>query len=345
MLVSLLALFAPAHAATPTELPPMLRGDVTLGYAFDTVRGSLREETDASSVEVSQRALVTHRLRYRADFTAGPGVGVFLELPHWLSQRVEHSESNALVFDPGTGTGTMIGTNPLADASLSGSGVGGVWLGVRGTPWSEQFKDRNRVTWLLEAALRTADDSNFQGGKTRGAGPGGQAWRVHSAFSRTMGDHTPYLSASWTHEGAVKTDTFSADGTPLAQGVEVDPADTLRIRLGAENVASRQKESGAELRFDLHGTLDYATPSTVPSGLYLPQALSNTEGTAVQQAEQLRAGAGLGLAWRPMTYLEFRLWGDAAAQLPQRIEHPYPVRTGFDTLVASTGIDMNVRVR
>jgi hypothetical protein len=344
----MLALLFPtvALASSVTELPPMLRGDVSIGYAWESLRGSLQETGADGQVEVGQRVLTEHVLRYRADFTAGPGVGVFVEVPQWASQSVTGTEGQTMVYDPATRTGTLIGTNPVADGDYaSGSGVGGVWLGVRGTPWSESFRSRNNVTWLLEGAVRTPDASNFWAGKDRGAGPGGLGWRLHSAFSHTRGDSSPYLAVTWTQNRALEADTFAADGTPLATGVAVDPADTLRLRIGTENLASREAASGSELRFDLHATVDYAGPSTVPSGVFLPSVLDATEGAAVQQAEQLRAGAGLGVHWRPMTYVELRLFADAATQLPQRLEHPYPVRTGFDTLAATAGTELRVRIR
>ena len=335
-----------ALASSVTELPPMLRGDVSIGYAWESLRGSLRETAPGGDVEVGQRVVTEHILRYRADFTAGPGVGAYVEVPQWASQTVSGTDGNTMVYDPATRTGTLIGTNPVADGEYaSGGGVGGVWLGVRGTPWSEAFGSRNNVTWMLDAAVRTPDSSNFWSGKERGAGPGGLGWRLHSAFSHTRGDSSPYFAVTWTQNRALEVDTFAADGTALGTAVAVDPADTLRLRIGTENVASRQTTSGAELRFDLHATVDYAGPAVVPSGIYLPSVLDTTAGAAVQQAEQLRAGAGLGVHWRPMRYMELRFFADAASQIPQRQEHPYPIRTGFDTLAASAGTELRVRIR
>ena len=39
----LLFALSSAFAATPTELPPFLRGDITIGYAFDYTQGGLQE--------------------------------------------------------------------------------------------------------------------------------------------------------------------------------------------------------------------------------------------------------------------------------------------------------------
>ncbi len=346
MLASLLVALAPAFAASVTDMPPMLRGDVTVGYTFDTLRGSLQESGEDGKVEVAQRSLDAHLLTYRADFSAGPGVGVYVELPHWAKQDVSVTGATQMVYDPSTDSGTYSGTNALADGSVAkGSGVGGAWIGVRGTPWSEQFKDRNRVTWLLEGAVRTPDSTNFWGGKERGAGPGGLGWRLHSAFSHQRGASSPYFAVTWTQNRPLEVDTFRADGAPLATAVTVDPADTLRLRIGTENTASQQADTGAELRFDLHLTVDYASPSTVPSGVFLPSVLDTTAGTAVQHAERLAAGAGLGVTWRPMRNAELRVYGDAGTQLAQRQEHPYTVRTGGDTLVASVGTALTIRAR
>jgi hypothetical protein len=345
----MLALVSLAAAASVTELPTKFRGDVTLGYAYDRLAGPLVETPlEGDPVEIATRAVQDHQLRYGFTFAAGPGIAVYAEIPHSVGNSVNYTSPRTMVYEPTSQSGTYVGTNVGADgAAIEGKGVSGVWLGIKGTPWNEEFRTRNGVTWLVEGALRTPDSSNLWTvtNGTRGAGPGGTAYRLHSAWSQTNGASSPYLAVTWTHENLLSVDTFAQDGTQLASGVQVDPADSLRIRFGTQNTASSNEASGALLRFDLRATVDYASDARVPGGIFLPNTLATTEGQSVQAAESLEGGAGLAILWRPMTYLEMNLHGDAAARLPQRIEHPYPVRTGWDTLHANVGLDMTVRVR
>lgn len=345
----MLALVSLAAAASVTDLPTKFRGDVTIGYAYDRVGGPLVETPlSGDPVEIATRTLQDHQLRYGFTFAAGPGIAVFAEIPHSVNQSVSYTSPRTMVYDPTSQSGTYIDTGVGADgAAIEAKGVSGVWLGIKGTPWNEDFRTRNGVTWLVEGALRTPDSSNLwtMSNGTRGAGSGGTAYRLHSAWSHTNEGSSPYLAVTWTHENLLVVDTYAQDGTKLASEVEVDPADTLRLRFGTQNLATANEASGARLSFDLRATVDYASDATVPGGIYLPNTLATTEGQAVQLAESLEGGAGMAMLWRPMTYLEFDLHGDVAAHLPQRIEHPYPVRTGWDTLHANVGLDMTVRVR
>lgn len=339
-----------AAAATVTEIPPFLRGDVELGYTYDRLAGSLEERGDEGDVVVAQRALQEHALSYGVVFGAGPGVAVVVRAPHYLTSSVSYDELGQMVYDPSTGSGTyqdaISGTPGVA---VSGSGLGGVWLGVRGTPFSEAFvKRQNRATWLLEGAVRTPDASNFwtlADGKERGAGPGGTALRIHSAFSTTFGSSQPYLLGTWTAEGPRTVDLYGTDGAKLASGVEIDPANTAHLRTGVEVLASENAASGGRTAFDMHVDVNYATWSTVQSGTYLPLVLEDGRSQAVQQAEAMEAGAGIGLSWRPMAFMQLDLYGDFAWHMPQRIEHPYPVYTGEDTLHLTAGSRLTVRIR
>jgi hypothetical protein len=338
-----------AYGATVTEIPPFLRGDATVGFTYEGLSGSLVEPDASGDVEVASRSLVDQRLAYGFSFGAGPGVAVFAELPHYVKSSVSYSDASTMVFDPATQSGTYVGT-PDADpgTQASGAGLGGVWIGVRGTPWSEAFTSRgNTVTWLLEGAVRTADASNFwtASGDKRGAGPGGTALRLHTAFSKSFGSAEPYVAATLVTEGKVTADVVDADNAVVAQDVALDPADTVRLRFGVESTASSNANSGARLAFDVHGEIGYAGWASLPSGVYLPSVLDASAGSAVQQSEALQAGAGLAVHWRPMSYMQLSLFGDAAYHLSQRIENPYPVTTGPDTIAYRAGANVGIRIR
>jgi hypothetical protein len=338
-----------ALAANVTELPPFLRGDVTVGYAYDQLAGSLVERSEGEDVDVAQRTVSANQMRYALTFGAGPGAAVFLEIPQWISDDVSYSSLSEMVYDPATGKGTYQGTTAGEDGTyVTGSGLGGVWIGAKGTPFSESFKGRgNRATWLLEGALRTGDGSNYwtMSDGNRGAGNGGTAVRLRTAFSTTYGTAQPYVVGTYVHEGKRTVDVYDQAGTLLQTGVEVDPADEGLVRAGLEVLAAHNPANGSKLGFDLHMQADYQSYATLPSGFYLPRVLEASAGQAVQSAEQLEPGAGLGFSWRPMEYMQLDVYGDLAWHLPQRVESPYAVYTGADTLHLVAGSNLTVRIR
>lgn len=345
LLGSLLSL---ASATVVTEIPPFLRGDVTIGYTFDQLSGTLVE--DGAADFAGTRRLSAHMLQYGLVFGVAPGAAVFVELPHYVTTSVSYDAMGQMVFDPTTGGGTFDETEPGEAATwLTGTGLGGVWIGARGTPFSESFtRRRGRATWLLEGAVRTPDDSNFwtiSDGTARGAGPGGTALRLRSAFSTTYGSSRPYMSVAFVSEGKRTVDVYNAAGTKVASDLGIDPANTGTFRTGIEVLAAQNEAAGSQLTFDLHLGIAYASYALLPSGIYLPRVLAASEGEAVQQAEQMEAGGGLGFTWRPMTYMQIGVYGDVGYHLRQRIEVPYPVYTDTDTLRIVAGSTLTVRIR
>lgn len=338
-----------ASAAVVTEIPPFLRGDIQISYTYEQLSGSLVERAPEGDVEVGQRTLSDHMLRYGVVFSVAPGVAVFADLPHYVSSRVAFGSFSDMVYDPGTGSGTYVGTAAGTPGTyVSGAGLGGIWLGVRGTPFSEAFTSRNsKTTWLIEGAIRTGDKSNFWAvndeGK-RGAGPGGTAARLHTAFSTTMGSTMPYVTGTYVGEGKQTVTLVTPSGTAYEEA-EVDPANHGDIKIGVELLAGRNPANGAIFVMDLHLGVGFDAWAQIPSGFYLPNVLEASDGGVVQQAEQLEAGGGLGATWRPFENMQIGLHGDVGYHLPQRIEHPYPVYTGSNTLDITVGSTLGVRFR
>jgi hypothetical protein len=338
-----------ASAAVVTEIPPFLRGDIQIAYTYEQLSGSLVERADQGDVEVGQRTLADHMLRYGVAFSVAPGVAVFADLPHYVSSRVSYGSYSDMVYDPGTGSGTYIGTTPGTPGDLvSGAGLGGIWFGVRGTPFSEAFTSRNsKTTWLLEGAIRTGDKSSFwtvnEDGK-RGAGPGGTAARLHTAFSTTVGRTAPYVAGTYVGEGKQTVTLVTPNGTAY-EGAEIDPANHGDLKIGVEVLTGRNPANGALFVFDLHLGVSYDAWAQLPSGFYLPKVLEASEGGVVQQAEQLEGGGGLGATWRPFENMQIGVVGDVAYHLPQRLEYPYPVYTGGETLDVTFGSTLGVRFR
>lgn len=338
-----------ASAAVVTEIPPFLRGDIQIGYAYEQLSSMLVERGDEADVDVAERTLSDHMLSYSLVFSAGPGVAVFARVPHFLSSRVSYGTRSEMVYDPGTGSGTYVGTTTGTEGvAVDGAGLGGIWFGVRGTPFSESFEKRNSATtWLLEGAIRTGDPTNFwtvdDTGK-RGAGPGGTAARLHTAFSTTLGNTASYVTGTYVGEGKHKVTIVTPDGVSRGE-VEVDPANHGDIRIGIELLAGRNAASGALFIFDLHLGVAYDAFAQIPSGFYLPNVLEVGAGAAVQQSEQLEGGGGIAAHWRPFENLQITLNGDLGYHMPQRIEHPYPVYTGDNAVTVRVGSTVGVRFR
>jgi hypothetical protein len=237
---------------------------------------------------------------------------------------------------------------------IKGSGVGGVWIGAKGTPFSEAFTRRkNPFTWLLEGAVRTPNETNqlvvvtpnTEGGlSTHGAGPGGVGLRVASTTSARRGRTEPYLRLAYEENLPHEIDVMADTGEVLARNVTVDPANRLDAVVGAELIAGENEQSGARTAFDLHLGAGWQSYQDIPTGLELPAVLIPDAGV-VQQAEAMELGGGLGIDVRFMRYLEWDLYGDVRYHFPQRIESPYPVYTGGDTLHIAAGTRLTIRVR
>lgn len=336
MLLSLL--IAPALAADVTEVPPLLRGDISVGYAADLSRGSLVEPVNGTDVNVGKAIHEAHQIHVGATFGVAPGAAVYIDIPTWIVDRWTYQDASQVVFDPTREVGSMASGDPLdEDVVLSGSGAGGVWLGARGTPFSEQFAKRgNRSTWLLDVGFRTRDSTNFYtvDGDTRGAGNGSGAFRLTNAFSTTKGQSEPWLQATWTRQG-----------TTAVGGLEVDNANQLAVRTGVEVTTFHNPVTDARFAMDFRMGFAYNAWADVPSGVYLPSVMESTAGDLVTMSEYSTVSGGLGLFWQMFQYGRVDLFADATYILPHRVEHPYPVYTGFDTFGVTAGAKLTALIR
>jgi len=336
-----------AQAAEVTDLPPWLRGDIVVDYGFQHTAGSLYE----GSERVGSSTFEQHTVTYQGVFSAGPGVGVFFELPQHLSTRLAFPEANQMVFDPSTGQGTMLETEPIEGLDpIKGKGTDGVWLGIKGTPFSEAFESRgNRATWLIEAAVRTRSDNNFyelDEGELRGAGNGGGGTRLGMAFSTTRNISQPYIAFRYTRARTLSDVTlYDETGETLGSGVELEPADDIWIRTGAEIVAHDNPEAFSRFSIDLRLGFGYTTWQSAPSGLYLPSVLSTSRQVPATESEHTWASAGVGFYHQAFQYMKWKLVADLTYMSPHEIEHHYPIVTGTDTLDLSLGGGIEILIR
>lgn len=339
-----------ASAAEVTELPPFLRGDVSVGYNLGLLTGSMREGDGT----VGRLGAEDHVLRLGAAFGVAPGAAIYAELPIYVQQRVVFNDTYTMAFDPNQDLGSLA-YGDLVDGSVvrSGSGAGGAWLGAKGTPFTEALWPlrNNRATWLIDVGVRLPDATSFwaedwsSGEPTRGAGPGAAAFRLTNAFSTTKGVSQPYMRVTWLRQGATSVDLYSSSGELVTADAQITPADSLDVLTGVQVRTFENPTSGAAFDLDFRLGFNYMGPAELPSGVYLPSVLPNTEGLAISRSEYSSASVGLGFYWRMFKYLKLDVVGDVAYVMPHTLEHAYAVRTGPDTLNISALARLNVLIR
>lgn len=346
MLTSLLLATLTAHAAEVTEVPPWLRGDIDIGYALDFTTGSLVE----GDADVGRFTAQEHQIHFGGAFAAAPGVALYFDVPVYPLSSLSFSDSFSMAYDPLNGRGSMAYGEALGETvTREGRGAGGVWLGVRGTPFSESLWPRrgNHSTWMLDFGYRTPDASNFYvaDAETRGGGAGASAIRLRSAFSTTKGVSQPYMRVSWLRQSTIATDLLDANGNVITAGALVWPGQTLDVMAGVQARAFENTVNGASFDFDFHLGASYDTWRSVPSGMYLPSVLNATEGELVTMSEYGSAYAGLGFYWRMFKYLQLDVGADLAYIMPHQLEHPYAISTGMDTIAVRANGQISVLIR
>lgn len=345
-----LLMLASAQAAEVTEIPPWLRADLHLGYGFDMGRSSLRETYAGEDVVVANQRDEAHRMDFGAAFSVGPMIAAYFEMPTWFVQRSTWSEVNKMAYDPNRELGSMAYGSPLgSEVQISGSGAGGVWLGLRGTPFSESLYPRrnNRSTWLIDVGYRTPDKTSIYvvDGDSRGAGPGAQAFRVASAFSTSVGQTEPYLKGQFVASGRQVVQLTDSTGAVTSSEANIRPGNTLDVLAGVEVHAYHNDQTQADFAFDFRLGYGYLSGREVPSGLFLPSVLRSTEGSLVNAEETSWISGGLGMKWRMFQYARLSVGADVAYTMPYRIEHPYPVTTGSDNIRVTGGAELTFFVR
>ena len=348
MLLSLLMVPA-ALAADVTEIAPFMRGDVELRHDSDLERVRLVEAGEL----VGMRQASVHTLTVGLDFSVAPGAALFVDLPIYLGDRVAFGSGREMTFDPNTDSGTYIDANelvidPFDKPGTQGSGLGGVWVGLHGTPFSESFARRDRATVLLEGGFRTPDKTNFwttdETGK-RGAGPGASAMRLALAASTTVKASQPYARLSWERVGTITTDVRDDTGALVVSAMDIDPASSATATVGTEAQVWSNDEAGSQLSLDFNLSLGYRSWQDIPSGLYLPSVLEASRTVPVTQSDAVFLEGAAGVRYRIIDYVEIGLGGTVGSTSAYRIEHPYDVVAGMGTLAWGVHSYMRVRAR
>lgn len=342
LLLPLLALLTPAHAAEVTAMPAPLRGVATLEYRAQGDAARLVE----GETQVGARQERLHTLALKGGFSPYRGIGLVVDLPIAIDQRLVWSQAREMDFDPIQGAGSMVGSAELDPAPVvKGGGLMGPTFSLQVAPFLAEHGGARRVdrtTWLLEAGYRLQDKSNWwkeqvDGG--RGAGDGADAVHLRTAFSTLADTSRPYVEVQFDKALTVPTALRAADGSVLTQGAPVRPASTLNLRVGAELPLVEREDLALSL--DLRTRFGYRTWQDIPSGLYLADVLSASREVLVTQGEAIHAMGGIGLQVQRAGLLDVLVGGDFGAESPYRVEHPYAIRTDLPTVVW----DANLAVR
>ncbi len=339
-----------AHAAELTYIPQLWRGDVRVGYGYGFEHGHLVEPDPNPAVEDHQVALAQqdeHFITVGAQATVLPGVALGFETPTWISYRRTWSGASEMVYDPLNDQGSMLTGGDIDDVTRSGAGPSGTWLYARFTPFNEVFLNRaNRTTWLIEAAYRTPDATHFlMTGDELGVGNGSSAWKLSSAWSTHYGTSEPYLSVSLLSQQNTKVDLSDSAGVLVTPNALLKNPRQFNAVTGVEVHTFQNPETRAWFAIDFQIGFEYEEAHDVPSGTFLPSVMQTTDGQVVDMAEHSTVYGGLGLYWRLFRYAKLRMWGQVAYVMPHRVEAPYPVLTGPDTLQVAAGADLTLMVR
>lgn len=346
-ILSMLLLPGVSHAAgVNTDFPPWLRGDVVVHYDLDSASSRLFEGDEA----VGQSRHMSHVMTYEGVFTAWHGLAVTVAMPHWVNETVSFTGARTMAFDPAADAGTMVGTDGLASAPThQGSGVGGVWLGLRGAPMHQEiFGSRgDRVSWVLDVAYRFKDKTPFwtYGPRDkRGGGPGAGAFKFRSVVATTHNHSSPYLVTELVRSGRLETDVVDENGQTIASAMSIRPASSAGLTLGVY-INAISYGQGARLDVDLRSRFGYRSWQDIPSGIFLPSVLDTSVGTAATMSETTYLTMGGGLHWRFIDYLQLDILGDAGINTGGRVEHHYPVDGRIGALEWQVQSALRFRIR
>jgi hypothetical protein len=331
-----------ASAAEVTDTPTQWRGDIRIDYEAAVIPDSLRE----GKKTVGDRRAVDHLITPAAKFGFTDYLALELALPLQVSSRIAFKNMNRMAYDPVQKTGTMLGTDPEADSKTSGSGAGGLWVRVMGTPMSEQaFSKRgDQITWLMGLGYQFKDStSRWNSPDSNGAGPASPAFEFTSIWSTKNRITEPYLGLVWTHRFQTGVDV--GDTT-----VKVKDPSSLDLTAGMEILLYSNDDwankLGTELALDLHATFGHSTWGDGVSGIELSGALPISTGKTVTQGETNSLWGGFDLRWRVVRYLDWTISTDFGGPWGRRLEHPYAVASAPDGKLGwklGTGLTFRMR--
>ena len=366
--LTLAALLAtPAQAEDRLRAPPMLRGDLDVGYSGGFDVGSLRDRRVEGDrwEEVARSVRQRHGLQVAGAFSPYHGLTVLLDVPVVFHQRRTWASANTVSWDSVAQRPVAVDRPSLSREERNGSasartlrGLGELGIGLRGLPFAQQGVPGRQAaaTLSLEAMLRLPSGGNFNTVRddgTAGPGTGGATVELAAVFSRRIRTMEPYAAFEASLRAPYRVALFDSDGAELPAddpaGARLDPADELCLRVGNELLLLDRPAQDARGVLDLRAALRYVGPDEVSSGTLLPAELPGTAGHVAVRSEHVVVELGLGLRLRTRSQAELRVDLAATWTSPHTQERlgpgAYSIRTGPNSFGVSGGLGVRVRLR
>ena len=314
----LLVLPGSAVAASGTYTPPMLRGDLDIGYqgALAVIQLEDRSNDDDAWTEVASSLQQRHIMMISGSFAPYHGVSISLDLPILFHDQLSWNNANDFHYDPVSHRSTMAGGSALDALTLEGSpaslrrfGFGDIALHFRVVPFAQAGLPHRQapISMAFDIALRFPSGQNQLQTRDDGSGypgKGGMGITVGTTAARSFGAVEPHISIHYTHNGPYEID--GQDSTTEEVG-EQAAGDSFRLRTGGDITAFYDSSNGRSVHLDLSVEASYHGPKRTLSGLRLPTALIETRGQPAVVSEHVEVGANLGLAFRPRPQVEIHM--------------------------------------
>ncbi len=307
-------------------MAPAKGGSVALIWGGESAHASLVELDTA----ISERSSVRHDVRLAVEISPIDGVAALIALDTTPSWNVDFPDARLMLFEPVSGSGTYLIDDTSSPYTVHGGGIVGLWLGAAVAPWSSRRNPNHLGDWRLEGAVRTGGSKNSMWAgpvDSRGAAPGGSAFRLAAAFSKSGKAGSPWIRAVWHRESGAVVDLTDDEGVVVAPEVALRPASTVTLAGGVELLAHDVPEEEERFAVDLHLAATYRTWEDVGSGTLLPNTLDPGHRIPVTHGDGVLGSAGVGfVAWMgPSARLNVAL--DGRIESTARQEHIYPVVT------------------
>lgn len=340
MLFAVLLLPQAAAAAGGTYTPPMLKGDLSIGYEGGTAIVQLedRSDEDGAWTEVASYSEQSHGMMISGAFAPYHGIAVSLDLPILFHRQLSWASGNTFNYDPSTERATLAGADALdaltleaSPASLRRFGFGDIGLNFRIVPFAQEGLPNRQapINMAFDIGLRFPSGKNKIETREDGSGHpglGGVGITVGTTASRIFGPVEPYLSIHYSHNGP-----YLLDGEEPEDGDGQRAGDAFRLRAGSAITAFYDAEKGRSVHLDVSLEATYLGPEYTVSGLQLPTTLPETEGEAAVVSEHVKVGGGLELAISPRPQIEVHMNFAADWMSPHSVErvttNAYSVRT------------------
>ncbi len=346
-----------AAAASGTYTPPMLRGDLNLGYRGETVVVQLEDRSDdeGSWSEVAAYNEQRHGMTVSGVFAPYHGISIGLDIPILFHRQLTWGKGNGFDYDPVTERPTMAGAAPLDDLSLESSpaslrrfGFGDLGLNFRIVPFAQQGLPKREAPINMAFDIKLRFPSGQDQFKTREDGTGypglgGVGITVGSTASRNFGAVAPYLSIHYTHNGPY---LLEDDENSDEQSEGPAAGDSFQLKTGAAIVAFHDSAKGRKVHLDLSMEAAYFGPRHTVSGLHLPTTLPETTGQPAVVSEHVEVGGALNLSISPRPQLEIHMDFEAAWISPHSVErvsnNAYSVRTSNGSIGLHWGAGVRI---